>query len=83
MTHPGVDLSAIGLENRRMTHAGIPPSPVRSDWVRPVPLPVRKKPYRLQLSEGVQGSSHQRIIGIEKVCRVLLGTIIGFVGIDL
>jgi hypothetical protein len=24
MTHAGVDLSAIGSENRRMTHAGIP-----------------------------------------------------------
>ncbi len=49
MTHPGVDLSAIGSENRRMTHAGIPAGPVRSDRVRPVPVPVRKKPYRLQL----------------------------------
>ncbi len=42
MTHPGVDLSVIGSENRRMTHAGIPSDPVRSDWVRPVPAPVRK-----------------------------------------
>jgi hypothetical protein len=47
MTHPGVDLSAIGSENRRMTHAGIPAGPARSDRVKPVP--VRKKPYRLQL----------------------------------
>ena len=47
MTHPGVDLSAIGSENRRMTHAGIPAGPVRSDRVRPVPVPLRKKPHRL------------------------------------
>ncbi len=30
-----------------MTHAGIPAGPVWSDRARPVP--VRKKPYRLQL----------------------------------
>jgi hypothetical protein len=47
MTDPGVDLTAIRSENRRMTHAGIPADPVRSEWARPVPL--RKKPYRLQL----------------------------------
>ena len=29
MTHPEVDLSVIGSENRRMTHAGIPAGPVR------------------------------------------------------
>jgi hypothetical protein len=57
MTHPGVDLSVIGSENKRMTHAGIPSDPVRSDWVRPVPAPVRKKlcriysiPFMYQLS---------------------------------
>jgi hypothetical protein len=49
MTHRGVDLSIIGSENRRMTHAGIPAGPVRSDRVRPAPVPVREKPYRLQL----------------------------------
>ena len=49
MTHPGVDLSVIGSENRRMTHTGMPAGPVRSDRVRPVPEPVRKKPYWLQL----------------------------------
>jgi hypothetical protein len=47
MTHPGVDLTAIWSENRRITHACIPADPVRSEWARPVP--VRKKPYRLQL----------------------------------
>jgi hypothetical protein len=49
MTHPGVDLSAIGSENRRITHAGIPAGPVLSDRVRPVAVLVRKKPYRFQL----------------------------------
>jgi hypothetical protein len=49
MTHPGVDLSAIGSGNRRMTQTGIPASPVRSGRVRPVPVPVRKSPYQLQL----------------------------------
>jgi hypothetical protein len=49
MTHRGVDLSIVGSENRRLTDAGIPAGPVRSDWVRPAPVPVRKKPYRLQL----------------------------------
>jgi hypothetical protein len=49
MTHRGVDLSIIGSENRRMTHAGIPAGPVRSDLVSPAPVPVREKPYRLQL----------------------------------
>jgi hypothetical protein len=47
MTYTEVDLSAIGSENRRMTPGGIPVGPVRSDRARPVP--VRKKPYRLQL----------------------------------
>jgi hypothetical protein len=49
MIHTGVDLSAIGSANRRMTHVGIPAGPARSDRVRLVPVSVRKKPYRLQL----------------------------------
>jgi len=49
MTHLGVDLSFIGSENRRMAHGGIPAGPARSDRVRPAPVPVRKKPYQLQL----------------------------------
>ncbi len=44
MTNREVDLSVIVSENRRMTHAGIPASPVRSDRVRLVPVPVRKNP---------------------------------------
>ncbi len=47
MNHPGVDLSAIGSENRMMTHAVY--RPVRSDRARLAPVPVKKKPYRLQL----------------------------------
>ena len=59
MTHLGFDLSFIESDNRRMTHAGRPAGPVRSDRVRPVPVPVRKKPYRLQLCIKVpQGKLH-------------------------
>jgi hypothetical protein len=49
MTHPWVDLSVIPSENRRVIHTGRPAGPLRSDRVRPVPVPVRKKPDRLQL----------------------------------
>ncbi len=44
MTHPWVDWSIIVSENRRVTHAGRLAGPVRSDHVRPVPVPVRTKP---------------------------------------
>jgi len=49
MTHPGVDLSVIVSENRRVTHAGRPAGPVRSDLFRPVPVPVIKNPDRFHL----------------------------------
>jgi hypothetical protein len=49
MTYPWVDLSVIVSKNRRVTNAGRPAGPVRSDRVRPVPVPVREKPDRLQL----------------------------------
>jgi hypothetical protein len=56
MTHPWVDLSVILSENRRVTHTGRPAGPVRSHRVRPVPVPVRKKPDRLQLCYMILGS---------------------------
>jgi hypothetical protein len=49
MTYPLADLSVIVSKNRRVTNAGRPAGPVRSDRVRPVPVPVREKPDRLQL----------------------------------
>jgi len=54
MTHPWVVLSVIVSENRRVTHPDRPVGPVRSDRVRPVPVPVRKKPDQLQLCHNVQ-----------------------------
>ncbi len=54
MTHPGVDLSAIGSENRRMTQASIPAGSIRSDRVRPAP--VTKNSYRLQLCRTLNHS---------------------------
>ncbi len=64
MTHPWVDLSVILSENRRVTHTGRPAGPARSDRVRPVPVPVRKKPDRLQL-----WSKEERMDRGSKNCR--------------